>query len=219
MDAIAEHTGVYSERDSLEWADKVARVLIKIEGGLVTGPPGVGKSFLIRRLQALLKARGHKFETCAYTHAAARLVGGKTVAHLLHYDKKLHDAWVIIDEVSLLPIDTLGQIARWQMVGAKFVLFGDFEGQFEAFVDRWKDVSYAEVPHSQLLMDMCNRTWFHLEVYRRGDDQALFDWYTSLYDEPDEDIARLVSESRRRYPLRITPWKHRRSFAYPMRSA
>ena len=43
---------------------------------------------------------------------------------------------MIIDEVSLLPIDTLGQIARWQMVGAKFVLFGDFEGQFEAFIDR-----------------------------------------------------------------------------------
>ena len=117
----------------------------------------------------------------------------------------LHGKWVIIDEVSLLPIDTLGQIARWQMVGAKFVLFGDFEGQFEAFIDRWKEVSYADVPQSQLLMDMCTRTHFHMEVYRRGDDQVLYDWYTRLYTEPDRDIARLVSDTRRRYPLRITP--------------
>ena len=85
------------------------------------------------------------------------------------------------------------------------MLFGDFEWQFEAFIDRWKEVSYADVPQSQLLMDMCSRTRFHMEVYRRGDDQALYDWYTSLYNEPDNDIARLVSESRSRYPLRITP--------------
>ena len=94
---------------------------------MVIGPPGVGKSYLIKKLQALLKSRGEKFETCAYTHAAARLVGGKTIAHLIHFDKMLHGKWVIIDEVSLLSIDTMGQIARWQMVGAKFVLFGEFE--------------------------------------------------------------------------------------------
>ena len=52
---------------------------------------------------------------------------------------------------------------------------------------------------------MCNRKQFHMDVYRRGDDQALYDWYTSLYKAPNEDIARLVSESRRRYPLRVTP--------------
>ena len=121
----------------------------------------------------------------ARAHAAAHIVGGKTVAHLLHFDKLLHGNWVIIDEVYLLPIDTLGQIAQWQMVGARFVLFGDFEGQFEAFIDRWKEVSYADVPQSQLLMDMCSRTRFHMEVYRRGDDQALYGWYTSLYKEPD----------------------------------
>ena len=179
MDIIVERIGVYS--GALEWADKVARVLIALEGGLVTGPPGVGKSYLTKKLQALLKTRGEKFKTCAYTHAVARLVGGKTVAHLLQFDKMLHGQWVLIDEISLMPIDTLGQIARWQMVGAKFVLFGEFEGKFEAFIDRWKEVSYADVPRSQLLMDMCSRTRFHMDVYRRGDDQALYDWYTSLY--------------------------------------
>ena len=54
-------------------------------------------------------------------------------------------------------------------------------------------------------MDMCICNHFHMEVYRRGKDQALYDWYKRLYLENDEDIARLVSETRRRYPLRITP--------------
>ena len=124
---------------------------------------------------------------------------------MLHFDKLLHGKWVIIDEVSLLPIDTLGQIARWQMAGAKFVLFGDFEGQFEAFVDRWKEVSYADVPQSHLLMDMCSRTQVHMEVYRCGADQALYDWYTNLHTGPDNNIARLVSESRSRYPCESLP--------------
>jgi len=50
-----------------------------------------------------------------------------------------------------------------------------------------------------------------MEVYRRGTDQALFDWYSSLYDESDSDVARLVRETRRsadgvnRYPVRVTP--------------
>ena len=99
MDAIAQRTGVYSESDGLEWADKVARIIAKAEGGLVTGPPGSGKSHLIKKLQALLSSQGQKHVTCAYTHAAARLVGGSTVARLLHFDKRLHDAWVIIDEL------------------------------------------------------------------------------------------------------------------------
>ena len=62
---------------------------------------------------------------CAYTHAAARLVGGMTVARLLKFDARLHDAWILVDEWSLIPIDTLGQLARLQLANAKCVLFGD----------------------------------------------------------------------------------------------
>lgn len=205
MDDIAQHMGVYSEADGFEWADKVARVIVAAEGGLVTGPPGSGKSHLIKKLQALLTSQGKKHVTCAYTHAAARLVGGSTVARLLHFDKRLHDAWVIIDEVSLLPIDTLGQIARWQYIGVKFAIFGDFEGQFEAFKDRWTQVCYSAVPDSELLRGLCKGMHFHMEVYRRGTDQALFDWYSSMYAESDANVARLVCETRRRYPVRVTP--------------
>jgi len=112
---------------------------------------------------------------------------------------------VIIDEVSLIPIETLGQIARWRYIGVKFAIFGDFKGQFEAFTDRWSQVSYSSVPNSELLRDLCNGKHFHMEVYRRGTDQALFDWYSSLYERPYNNLQRLVCETRRRYPVRVTP--------------
>ena len=49
-------------------------------GGLVTGAVGTGQITLLRAL----KDRLDKHVVCAYTHAAARLVGGVTVANLLH---------------------------------------------------------------------------------------------------------------------------------------
>ena len=88
----------------------------------MTGPAGAGKSYALKQLEEELLRRGEKVHVCAYTHAAARLVGGATIAHLLKLDARLHDAWIIVDEMSLIPVDTLGQLARIQLVrGAKFV--------------------------------------------------------------------------------------------------
>ena len=101
------------------YEEQVALAIIDNKGGLVTGPAGTGKSVILKQLRAHLK--GEKVFTCAYTHAAARLTGGMTVARLLHYDTRLHDAWILIDEISLLPINTIGMMARLLLVGAKFV--------------------------------------------------------------------------------------------------
>ena len=173
----------------------------------MTGAPSVGKSQIIKKLQAHPTTLGESHVTCAYTHAASRLIGGSTVARLLHFDKRLHDAWILIDEVSLLPIDTLGQISRWKMIGAKIVLFGDFDGQFEAFKDRWSNLSYASVPNSELIRSMCNGRRFHTQVYKRGTDQCLFDWFCSMHpgeEREDTALADLVAESQQRYPVRVT---------------
>ena len=97
MDAIAQHCGLYDESENLEWADKVIRVFTKTGGGLVTGPHGNGKSVLIKKLQAHLTSLGEPHVTCAYTHAPTRPIGGRTVARLLHFNKRLHDAWILID--------------------------------------------------------------------------------------------------------------------------
>ena len=42
-----------------------------------------------------------------------------------------------------------------------------------------------------------------MEVYRRGDDQDLFDWFSSMYQESDEELPHLVRGSKQRYPVRV----------------
>ena len=103
---------------------------------LCLGPAGCGKSVLLKQTKAVLEGLDHKVRVCAYTHAACRMVGGETVAHLLHLSASLRDTWFLVDEVGLLPGSTLGAMSRWARIGAKFILFGDSEGQFESFRDR-----------------------------------------------------------------------------------
>ena len=174
--------------------------IIDNKGGLVTGPAGTGKSVILKQLRAHLK--GEKVFTCAYTHAAARLTGGMTVARLLHFDTRLHDAWILIDEISLLPINTLGMLARLLLVGVKFVCFGDFDGQFEAMQDRW-DIPYSEVQGSECLRDMCRSLHAHLKTnWRSKDSPELFDFYTGLYDT-DDDLAISVQKAQTQFPVRL----------------
>ena len=56
-----------------------AEEIIANGGALVTGPAGAGKSYLLHKLKELVPDA----MVCAYTHAAARLIGGHTVAHVL----------------------------------------------------------------------------------------------------------------------------------------
>ena len=60
----------------------IAASAIENEGMLCVGPAGCGKSVLLQQIKALLKGLGHKVRVCAYTHAACRMIGGETVAHL-----------------------------------------------------------------------------------------------------------------------------------------
>ena len=78
------------------------------KGMLCLGPAGCGKSVLLKQIQAVLECLGDKVRVCAYTHAACRMVGGETVAHLLHLNASLADTWFLVDEAGLLPISTLG---------------------------------------------------------------------------------------------------------------
>ena len=177
-------------------------MILDAGGGLVTGAAGTGKSRVIHTLYDELVKREERVLKCAYTHAAAKLIGGTTVAHLLHLDKSLHDAWILVDEYSLIPIDTLGQLARHQLVGAKFAVFGDHEGQFEPMRDRW-DAPYSMVADSELLNCMCAYRHFKLTQYRRGEDQKLFDFYTMLYTRKDDEIGVLVKQALQTYNARL----------------
>ena len=170
-----------------------AEEIIANGGALVTGPAGTGKSYMLHKLKKLVPDA----VVCAYTHAAARLVGGSTVAHVL-MSLNTWDKWIFVDEVSLLPLDALGNLARLKLCGAKFVLFGDYEGQFESVSDRWT-VSSKRVQQSQLLRDMVQSLWIRLTTYRRGDDEFLFDFYHGLYNS-NESLKSMVARARKSFP-------------------
>ena len=160
-------------------------------GAEIIGAAGVGKSQIIKALKIFLEQEGQKVIVCSYTHASCRLVGGQTIAHLLYLSATMENTWIIVDEVGLIPISTLGDMSRWMALGAKFVVFGDYQGQFKPFVDRWRlNVSPEWSP---LMHQMCNGMHIRVTQYRRGTDLELFNWYYSLYDEEYP----LVEESRK----------------------
>ena len=165
-------------------------------GMLCLGPAGTGKS-----IKAILEGFEQKVRVCAYTHCACRLVGGETVAHLLHLNTSLSDTWFLVDEVGLLPVSTLGAMSRWMELGARFIFFGDYAGQFEPFRDRW-DMSANDGRNSPM-HQMCHGLRITLQTYRRGADPELFEWFHGLYGQ--QDARGLAEESRARYPAECDP--------------
>ena len=90
----------------------IASFAIKNEGMLCLGPAGCGKSVLLKQIKTVLEGLGKNVRVCAYTHAACRMVGGDTVAHLLHLSASLADTLFLVEEVGLLPVSTLGAMSR-----------------------------------------------------------------------------------------------------------
>ena len=92
-------------------------------------------------------------------------------------------------------------MSRWMQLGAKFVFFGDFKGQFEPFRDRWDmDMNGGR---NDLMHQMCNGLCVALQNYRRGTDPELFEWFHGLYEQ--NDARGLADESRTRYPAECDP--------------
>ena len=81
----------------------------------------------------------------AFTHRAARIAGGNTIAHCLHAHKYKHGVWAIVDEFSQIPLDTLRQMARWYLVDWNFIFIGDPDGQLLPFADRWGDAQIEKL--------------------------------------------------------------------------
>ena len=138
-----------------------AQVILANGGALVTGPAGTGKSYLPHKLKELVPDA----VVCAYMHTTiTRLIGGNRVANVMI--AQTHGACGFsVAEVSLLPLYALGNLARLKPRGAKFVLFGDSDGQFESVADRWS-VSSGRVQQTQLLRDMAKSLRVKLKTYR-----------------------------------------------------
>ena len=135
---------------------------------LLSRAGGTGKTTLSDKVVELIQENEPRSRIirAALTHVAALLQKGQTIAHIMYKHLSETDAWFIFDEVSMIPSQLMGHIARWKMMGNKRLRIGDFKGQFLPIFDRWGDSKGIE--SSNLLHSLCNGLHINLTVYRRG---------------------------------------------------
>ena len=100
---------------------------------------------------------------------------------------------VVIDEISEVQLHMLMEMAQWKMVGVRFILLGDFDGQLKPIFDRWQDaMTKKDIRESQFLHEMCGGLHLRLTKYRRGEDVQLFQRYTALYKYADSTNSKTM---------------------------
>jgi hypothetical protein len=154
----------------------------------------VCKSFILDYVIQHLELQGKKILTMAIRHAAAVIIGGKTVSHYLHKFKAKGGAprrgtIVVIDEWSEVQLHTWSELIKWKIVGVQFILVGDADGQRKPICDQWqKAMDAKDIRESQFIWELCGGLRVKLNRYRRGIDQKLFNDYTSLYVWADLNV-------------------------------
>ena len=115
------------------------------------------------------------------------------------YKRQPEDSVVIIDEISMVPLSLLAVLSRWQLLGAKFVLLGDFKGQELPIYDGWKIP--GSIGDTVLVQQLCNSLNFGMSKNRRcSTDLEHFQFYSNLYkdvDSPEWGLS--LMDARLRY--------------------
>ena len=176
--------------------EEIVALIKERRGALVSGAAGTGKTTSMRKaikmFERQMKDEGVQIKhlNCALRHAAARLIDGNTIAHLLNKyrmqggPKFAKDCIVLIDEASEIPLSMWTELTQWYLLGVRFVIIGDFDGQFLPMFDRWREaLQKNDIQTSLFFHSLCEGTRLHFTEYRRGDATAkpLFDFYCGLY--------------------------------------
>ncbi|NDD65386.1 MAG: hypothetical protein EBZ36_15640, partial [Acidobacteria bacterium] len=140
----------------------LAELFLQHGGLLLSGPAGVGKTFLMNALLKKLQELCPKDKQIisALRHCAAMLVGGKTIMHYLCKYRTAGGApkrgsIVIVDECSEPQLPIWIELAHWKQMGVRFIILGDFKGQLKPIFDRWQDaMAKNDIAQSQLLHEM-----------------------------------------------------------------
>ena len=186
---------------------------LKHGGLMISGPAGTGKTLGMLGVHALTHALSKrvpgKHLACALRHCAAMLMCGKTISHYLHKYRSKGGAprpgtIVVIDEWSEVQLHTWVELAQWKLVGVKFVLVGDADGQRKPIFDKWQDaMNRTDIRDSSLIHELCGGLRLQLTEYRRGTDLDLFKTYTGFYNIADDNsqVPAVVAAMREKYPL------------------
>ena len=173
-------------------------VLVQEQPCFIAGPPGSGKSFIIKILAKELREANSTVLVGAFTNAVARLHDeGRTLHHLLHRAKSF-GGWMIIDEASQIPLAIFAQIQRFRLSGAKFVFVGDFENQLSAAYDYWRGAPAPELALADSLAfrGICGFNRISCTTNRRCDPQ-LFQVYGAI---PRMHLDEALLMLRERFP-------------------
>ena len=124
--------------------EEVARSIVLNDNSsvLLQGFGGTGRTCCANRIASDLLNRGNKVICTSYTHMAAQNIAVQgcthgTLHHCLHKNRGFR-GYVIIDEVSQIPLVLWAAILKWQLSGARFIMLGDFRSQFGPAFNLWR---------------------------------------------------------------------------------
>ena len=128
--------------------------------------------------------------TVALTHVAARLARGQTLEQYLYNCQayRTDTTWIIVDEASQIPQSRWADLLRLKLIGAKFLIVGDFDGQLRPPSDLWAD-ALKRYEDSDDIWTLSEGLHVRLSEYRRGANLGYFRYYCGLYQDVPEDDA------------------------------
>jgi hypothetical protein len=168
---------IEQEQDFEGFAEIAKHIVDSNESCNINGSGGVGKSYLIRKIEDVLKASGKKYAILAPTNKAALNIGGVTIHKFLGMDHtqkirknmlrklKSYD-YIILDELSMVGSLIYNQLnlAKKQSDKIKFLLIGDFK-QLPPVKDELYDYE-----NTRILKQLCDYNRFELTINKRSDD-------------------------------------------------
>ena len=166
------------KESDFETFDDIAKHIVdKNQSCNIIGSAGVGKSYLIKKIETLLEGLGKRYTLLAPTNKAALNIGGVTIHKFLgmnHLQKirknmlrKLKSyEYIIIDEISMVGSMIYNQLnlAKQQNKRIKFLMLGDFK-QLPPVGDDGYDYE-----NTQILKQLCDYNRFELTKNKRSDD-------------------------------------------------
>ena len=188
-----------------------------LDGGslLITGSPGVGKSYFAKDLVRSLVDAGKCVTVIAKTHAACAnfnkdLEGAKciTADHWVRATVRrgvCHSDCIVVEEASQISTYLWNDIAKAAWMCKQFIVLGD-PLQFPATCDVWAGCPVTRsLWDSDLLYELCGARRLCLTENMRSDPE-LFGFYTNLCDWSDQPP---LEAARQQFPVKAgTPRYH-----------
>jgi len=197
---IAEEPGL-GRGDDDTFQEEAAEAIFQNLGGHCSGRGGTGKSETIKKLRSKLEAAGWIVDVLAFTHVQSANVDGNTILHHLYKKMGCKRHFIIVDELSQVPLRLWAVLASLKITGARIATFGDIQGQLPPIVDQHREELWAKLEHSNFLHDLCGGLRVEIHKYRRGKDHEHFKFVGSIYPQSGIGLEDAMAAARARYPV------------------